>query len=223
MPRLRRLRHGDEISDQLRRNQRLASPRHPVSSGDGVLHYIGRQVNCGCRADPAAEMPAGRPVPATPAIEGGRVYVSRYDGRIYALDAGSGNPVWKFATGRGNWRLKSGDDPLIHNQVVFQSSPAVAGGVVLLGLLNGTLEARDFASGELLWDFATQASKNYRGRVLTTEGRFNTPLLFASKWREGPLVGTDRQFGVRSVFSSPLVDASVVHFGSTDGRVYAIQ
>ncbi len=47
-------------------------------------------------------------------------------------------------------------------------------------------------------------------------------LLFRSTWRETPMVATDRQNGVGSIFSSPLVVNGVVYFGSTDGNLYAL-
>ena len=95
--------------------------------------------------------------------------------------------------------------------------------MVLYGVLNGTLEARDRASGSLLWEYQTEASRRNVGWVLTSERKFNSPLLFHSAWREAPLVGADRQFGVGSIFSSPLVVGGVVYFGSSDGYVYAIE
>ena len=107
------------------------------------------------------------------------------------------------------------------NAYVF-SSPAVTDNVVVMGILNGTLAARDRTSGELLWEFQTDASKQNHGWVLTADRRFNTPLLFSDNWREGPILGQARQMSVGSIFSSPLVANDVVYFGSTDGHLYAI-
>ena len=94
---------------------------------------------------------------------------------------------------------------------------------VFVGVLNGTLEARDLDSGNLLWEFQTEASKRNDGWVLTADRQFNCPLLFWSSWREAPIVATVRQFGVGSIFSSPLVVGGVVYFGSTDGNLYALE
>ena len=47
------------------------------------------------------------------------------------------------------------------------SSPSVAGDVVFIGVLNGTLEARDTKTGDLLWDFQVETSKQNKGWVLT--------------------------------------------------------
>ena len=103
------------------------------------------------------------------------------------------------------------------------SSPTVVGDVVLLGVLNGTLEARDLKTGEVLWDFQTETSKQNRGWVLTADRKLNEPMTFLSAWRETPVVGTDRQFNIGAIFSSPLVVNGVVYFGSTDGNLYAVE
>ena len=103
------------------------------------------------------------------------------------------------------------------------SSPSVAGDVVYVGVLNGTLEARDLASGALLWEFQTESSQRNAGWVLTAERRFNAPLLFSSNWRDAPIVSADRQFAIGAFFSSPLVVEGVVFVGSTDGGLYALE
>ena len=95
--------------------------------------------------------------------------------------------------------------------------------MVYVGVLNGTLEARDLGSGDLLWEFETEVSKKNGGWVLTADRKFNNPLLYGSSWREAPVVATDREFGIGSIFSSPLIVGDVVYFGSTDGNVYALE
>jgi outer membrane protein assembly factor BamB len=102
------------------------------------------------------------------------------------------------------------------------SSPVIAGDVVLIGVLNGTLQARDLKTGEPLWDFQTETSKQNKGWILTADRKFNEPMFFTSNWREAPTVGTERQFNIGAIFSTPLVMNGVVYFGSTDGNLYAI-
>ena len=77
-------------------------------------------------------------------------------------------------------------------------------------------------AADLLWEFQTEASKRNDGWVLTADRKFNAPMLFPSNWREAPIVATIQQFGVGSIFSSPLVVGGVVYFGSTDGYLYAV-
>jgi outer membrane protein assembly factor BamB len=48
-------------------------------------------------------------------------------------------------------------------------------------------------------------------------------MLYWSSWREVPIVATMQQFGVGSIFSSPLVANGVVFVGSSDGNMYALE
>ncbi|HEY0231088.1 MAG TPA: PQQ-binding-like beta-propeller repeat protein [Dokdonella sp.] len=184
---------------------------------------------------------------SSPAVVDGVVYSGCRDSNLYAIDAATGREKWRFGTGlswvvsspavaQGKVFFATSDSSLYHvvdaatgKPVVQQqgkafvfSSPAVAGDVVLVGVLNGTLEARDLASGDLLWDFQTDASRRNAGWVLTSERKFNSPLLFRSNWREAPLIAANRQDSVGSIYSSPLVIDGVVYFGSADGNVYAL-
>lgn len=185
---------------------------------------------------------------SSPAVVDGVVYTGCRDSNLYAIDAASGKEKWHFSTGL-SWVISSpavtrgkvifGTSDSSRYEVVdantgklvverqgnayFFSSPAVAGDVVFVGVLNGTLEARDFDSGNLLWEFQTAASKRNLGWVLTSERRFNASILFRSNWEQDFLLDFDREASVGSVFSSPLILDKVVYFGSTDGNVYALE
>src|SRR5262245_43878060 len=60
-----------------------------------------------------------------------------------------------------------------------------------------TLEARDFNSGTLLWEFQTETPKRHANWVLTSEKRYVSP------WREKDIVAADQQFGCGAIFSTP--------------------
>lgn len=62
-----------------------------------------------------------------------------------------------------------------------------------------------------------------RSWVLTTDGAFNDPMIYATDWREAALAATELQFSVGSFFSSPLVAGGVISIGSADGRLYALE
>ena len=196
--------------------------------------------------DPAMHNQVG--FQSSPAVVDGVVYVGCRDSNLYALDAATGQEKWRVdhagswvvaspAVARGKVFYATSDSALFlaveaatGKQVVRQdakafvfSSPAVAGDVVLVGVLNGTLEARDATSGELLWAFQTDASRRNEGWILTADRRFNGPLLFRSSWREAPIVASARQSEIGAVFSSPLVVDGVVYFGSAEGRLYALE
>ncbi len=182
------------------------------------------------------------------AVVGGTVFVGGRDARLHALDARTGSVRWQFATG-SSWVVASpavtggrvifatSDSSRLHvvdalsgrglidedvSAFVF-ASPVVAGDVVLVGVLNGMLQARDLNTGSLLWTWRTEASRTNAGWVLTRDGRFNLPLLYGSTWRETPLLATARQFSIGSIFSTPLVVGGVIYVGSADGRMYALR
>jgi hypothetical protein len=72
--------------------------------------------------------------------------------------------------------------------------------VVLIGVLNGTLEARDAKTAKLLWNFPVERSKQNKGWVLTADRRFNAPFLYHSSWREAPIEANDRQSRLGGIF-----------------------
>jgi len=185
---------------------------------------------------------------SSPAVVDGVVYIGCRDSNLYALDATTGKEKWRFnnelswvitspAVVQGKVFFATSDSSLYHvldaatgkpvlrqqGKAYMFSSPAVVNGVVFIGVLNGTLEARDVTTGELLWDYQTETSKQNKGWVLTGDRKFNDPLLNYSSWREAPLVANDRQFGIGAIFSSPLIQNGVVYFGSTDGFLYALE
>jgi outer membrane protein assembly factor BamB len=184
---------------------------------------------------------------SSPVVAGGVVYTGCRDSNVYALDAVTGKERWRV-NNEGSWvnsapsviagkvLYATSDSSLFaavdaatgepvfkqHLKAYVFSSPAVAGNAVYLGVLNGTLEAHDVTSGDLLWEFRTEASLQNRGWVLTADGKFNSPLIYPTNWHDAAAVGTDRQSGVGSFFASPLVVNGVVYAGSADGYLYAI-
>jgi outer membrane protein assembly factor BamB len=185
---------------------------------------------------------------SSPAVVDGTVYTGCRDAQLYALNAATGQEKWHFdnalswvisspAVADGKVYFATSDSSLYHvvdaatgkpilkqqDKSYMFSSPAVTDDVVFIGVLNGTLQARDRKSGEVLWNFETETSKKNNGWVLTADRRFNDPLLYHSSWRENPIVAADRQFAIGAIFSSPLVKDGVVYFGSTDGCLYALE
>ena len=183
------------------------------------------------------------------AIADGTVFVGCRDGHLYAVDLRTGAPRWNVDT-EGSWVNAS---PAVSQGRVFFAtsdtaqyrvvdaatgqpaqatgstqayvfgSPTIAGDTVLLGMLNGSLQARDRADGRVLWEFRTDAAKANRGWVLSAEGRFNSGLLYASGWGDLSNDGTRRQDSVGSFYATPLVVAGTVYIGSADANVYAIE
>jgi outer membrane protein assembly factor BamB len=182
------------------------------------------------------------------AVVDGTVYVGCRDSNLYAIDAATGKEKWKF-NNAGSWVITSpavaggkvifatSDSSLYHvldaqtgkpvakqeGKAFMFGSPAVAGNIVYQPVTNGTVEARDLATGDLLWYFQTEASRANRSWVLTSERKFNMPMIYRSNAGEVNVIGTDRQMSVGSFFSSPLVANGALYVGSTDGNLYAIE
>ena len=94
---------------------------------------------------------------------------------------------------------------------------------VYVGVLNGTLEARDLDSGDLLWEFQTETSKRNAGWVLTADRKFNVPLLLLVELARDSARGDGPEFSIGSIFPSPLIVDGAVYFGSPDGYLYALE
>jgi outer membrane protein assembly factor BamB len=77
------------------------------------------------------------------------LFFGGWEGYFYAADA---------TTGKEKWRFHAGEDPVIHNQVGFHSSPTVANGVVYTGCRDANLYALDAATGKEKWRFNTELS-----------------------------------------------------------------
>jgi outer membrane protein assembly factor BamB len=185
---------------------------------------------------------------SSPAVADGVVYVGCRDSKLYALDAATGRERWRYDN-EGSWVVGSpavadgrvyfatSDSRRFHvvdaatgkdlvnetSRAYMFSSPAVAGDVVLVGVLNGTLEARDVATGAILWSYDVEASHGPAGRVLTADRTFDLPLLYPSSWGPDTIAGFARQAAVGAIFSTPLVADGLVLFGSADGAMYALE
>ncbi len=154
-------------------------------------------------------------VHASPAIANNTVYIGSWDSNLYALDA---------ETGQEKWRFKAGQDPIIHNQVGFQSSAAVVDGTVYVGCRDGHVYALDAATGHRKWDYSTSMSW-----VITTPavrdgtvyvGTSDSARFHALDARTGRLRFTFDAKGY--VDSSPALAGDLAYVGVTNGRLDAI-
>jgi outer membrane protein assembly factor BamB len=157
----------------------------------------------------------GDVVHASPAVASGTVFIGSWDGRLYALDAESGQLRWAFEAGK---------DPVIRNQVGFQSSPAVVDGTVYVGCRDAHVYPIDAATGRRKWDYPTSKSwvnttPAVRDGVVYV-GTSDSARFIALDARTGRL---RCNFDARAyVFSSPALAGDLAYFGSHNGRLYAV-
>ena len=102
-----------------------------------------------------------RGLEATPIVVDGVLYTSGTTGRVYALDAATGEEIWKF-------------DPQSDGQVnrytccdEVNRGVAVFDGLVYVGSLDGRLFGLDAATGDVVWEVDTLI---YKDRAYTVSG-----------------------------------------------------
>ena len=143
------------------------------------------------------------PIASSPAVVGGRVYLSTGDRRIVALDADSGDLIWEH------------DVP-----GPVDSSVAVAGGLAFVGLRSGKVLALETDTGELRWEFQTE------GPVFSPPTIFQGELYVGSG--DGRVYALDAMTGEKRwsyltggwVTASPAVKENVVAMVSQDTNLY---
>ena len=75
-----------------------------------------------------------------PRVSGERVVVRTLDGKLYGLDAATGEPLWSYDGGVPSLSVRG------------TGSPAIVNGVVIAGFDNGRLAAVRSENGEVLWE-----------------------------------------------------------------------
>lgn len=138
-------------------------------------------------------------------VEGSHLYVGCYDHNLYALDARSGQFVWKYPTEGG-----------------VPSSPIRWKDAVIVGSEDGHVYAIHAARGTVLWTFRTEGKVRSSPR-LAYEHVFigsDDGHLYVLNALTGRLAWKSRTLG--PVRSTPLVVEDTVFFGSEDGTVYAL-
>ncbi len=85
---------------------------------------------------------------SSPAIANGHIYFGSGDGNVYALDAMTGNELWRFKTGD-----------------VVHSSPAVNDGMIFIGSWDRNMYALDASSGKEIWRFTTGSDTIYHNQI----------------------------------------------------------
>ena len=152
----------------------------------------------------------------TPAVSGGRVFLSSFDNvggiRTYRLES------FDTRDGARQWSA-----PIGQSRFLTFSAPAVAGSRVVVPSPSGDLYAHDVATGSLLWrtalPVADSAPAIANGVVYVGGGDGN---LYAFALKDGRRLWSAK-VGGEYVSSSPTVVNGAVYIGSEDGGVIAFR
>lgn len=150
------------------------------------------------------EAKARREGGSAPAVAQGTVYASS-DRYFYALDAQTGDQRWKSET------------------ALYRTSPAVAGDLVFVGGMDGSVHALNARTGQKQW--SVKLGKKVQSSPAVAEGT-----VYVGS-RDGYVYALDAQTGQEQwsfrigarIHSSPAVVGPSVFVGSADSRVYALE
>ena len=185
---------------------------------------------------------------SSPVVANGRVYIGGRDGGLHVVDAQTGEAVWKFDT-NGSWVLGSaavdGDRVYLGTSdtnmlraldattgeslfgtslaTYIYSSPAIAGETIYIGTCGGVLFAVDATSGDVMWQFRTEASARDTHGILNPDGTWNLAALFAGEYTvENASAAVEKFLDLGAFLSSPVLRDGVLYIGSADGNLYAL-
>ena len=152
---------------------------------------------------------------SSPVVWNGSVYFGSGDGKVYAVDAGSGALKWKFKTGD-----------------VVHASPAIADNKVYIGSWDSNFYALDAATGKEVWRFKTGEDADIHNQVGIQSSAAVVDGVVYFGCRDAHLYAVDAKtgnkkwaFGTKGswVIASPAVRDGKVYFATSDsGLVYAL-
>ncbi|MGA9333818.1 MAG: outer membrane protein assembly factor BamB [Rudaea sp.] len=155
----------------------------------------------------------------------GKLYASGVDGTVAALDGGDGHTLWSKHLGSGHgWIWHRG-----HNSLRWSSGPTVAGGLLVVGSMEGVVQAFDAASGAERWH--AQVSSEVVAPPAIADG------VVVVRSDDGRVYGLNSSDGSRRWIydrssvpilslrgnAAPRIADGIVYAGEDDGKVVALR
>ncbi|VVB91320.1 Dolichyl-monophosphooligosaccharide--protein glycotransferase AglB [uncultured archaeon] len=148
---------------------------------------------------------AGSAVISKPASSDNMIYLTSYNGTVYALDRNDGSLKWQQDMKTRIW-----------------SSPVLNNGIIYFGDRNGNINALDAQNGGVLWRYQT-------GYFVDSAPAFLNDTLYAASYdgkvyalnaSTGELVWKSEQ--LYPIYASPVVERGSVFAGTLDGNLYEL-
>jgi outer membrane protein assembly factor BamB len=182
-----------------------------VGTRDGVLRAYGET------GQPLWDFQAKGPFDATPRIDGDMVYAGSSDGRLYAIELGSGKLRWKYEVGEE-----------------VGTTPASGAGLVLVMTLQDTLVAVDAKTGAWKWHHRRESHEGFTIRGAAAVTIFGDVAMGA--YSDGTVAALDLLTGaarwerlvapkadLMDVDSTPRVEGGKVFVAAYSGSVFALE
>ncbi|KAF0195789.1 MAG: putative membrane-spanning protein [Bacteroidetes bacterium] len=173
------------------------------------------------------------------------IYFGSRDYNIYALDAKTGRGRWNMKeygswiiatplSWKGNlyfgtsdthrfYCLRKSDGRIIWsiplNMRVYGSAAAHED-IIWFGCFNGKLYGVNYATGKILYEFATDGCKTNYSSVYQENNEFRSNFeLYGKDYLESE----KKIHSLGSILSTPVIENDRIYFGSSDGKVYALK
>lgn len=148
---------------------------------------------------------------ASPAVSHGIVYYPTSDSsKLIAAEAKSGKIL--YSIGFDGWPIFS--------------SPAVADSMLYIGSTQGSLSAIDLKQKQIVWTYQTKASIAAQTSLKTEDKNGSYFAAFGNppfSFYDDVMAVYNKLLSTGSVLSSPVIADCHVYFGSTDGKLYALE
>ncbi len=147
-----------------------------------------------------------------PTVWDRKVYFGSGDGNVYALDAATGKPVWKFKTGD-----------------VVHASPAIADGALYIGSWDSYFYALDARTGAQRWRFKTGEDPDIHNQVGIQSSAVIADGVVYFGCRDANLYALDAKTGKKKwafnnkgswVIGTPIVKNGKLYFATSDSAMF---
>ncbi|MEX0608835.1 MAG: PQQ-binding-like beta-propeller repeat protein [Balneolaceae bacterium] len=176
-------------------------------------------------------------------VEDGTVYFGSRDYNIYALDAKTGRGKWNKKTGswvistpfayKGQLFFGTSDSHLFYStnkangkinwevpvEMRVYGSAIAHEDIIYFGSFDGKMYGINYKTGAVAWEFQTESSKENYHRMFREEGGFKEGFVL---YGENYLKSEKLIHALGSILSTPLIAENIIYFGSSDGKLYAI-
>ncbi len=178
-----------------------------VGTDDGILYALDADTG----RPKGARFDAGDSIWAAPLFSDGVLYVASVNGKLFALDAETFDPVF--------------DEPFEAGQGLI-SDPVLADGTIIVGGIDRELHAVDAASGEEREGWPFKADNWFWGRPLVVGGTVYAPSLdgrlYALSLADGSPVWNTPFKAEEGIRSTPVLTDDILLIVDRDGKVHGL-